>query len=168
MKKPTLLLAFSILSSQQRWITSYYRLLGVFSPSLWRLCWFPITWFFITIICLFDFFADLLSLSYTNPNEEYLLKSIYHIEHYGIIVSIGALYESKNSAWVIQFAINYISCFHLTALHMEIDYFATPKIFILISTIMTWAKSKPPDPVSSMKVLIFFFTEYFHLMGNIN
>ncbi|NXK06479.1 KAD7 kinase, partial [Herpetotheres cachinnans] len=33
-----------------------------------------------------------------------------------------------------------------SALHMEIEYFATPKLFILISTIMSWAKSKSPDP----------------------
>ncbi|XP_063188884.1 adenylate kinase 7 isoform X2 [Chroicocephalus ridibundus] len=33
-----------------------------------------------------------------------------------------------------------------SALHMEIAHFATPKMFILISTIMSWAKSKPPDP----------------------
>ncbi|NXY77503.1 KAD7 kinase, partial [Glareola pratincola] len=33
-----------------------------------------------------------------------------------------------------------------SALHMEIAHFATPKLFILISTIMSWAKSKPPDP----------------------
>ncbi|XP_072193424.1 adenylate kinase 7 isoform X3 [Excalfactoria chinensis] len=33
-----------------------------------------------------------------------------------------------------------------SALHTEIENFATPKIFILISTVMSWAKSKPPDP----------------------
>ncbi|KFW09825.1 Adenylate kinase 7, partial [Fulmarus glacialis] len=33
-----------------------------------------------------------------------------------------------------------------SALHIEIEHFATPKLFILISTIMSWAKSKPPDP----------------------
>ncbi|XP_049684749.1 adenylate kinase 7 isoform X2 [Accipiter gentilis] len=33
-----------------------------------------------------------------------------------------------------------------SALHMEIEHFATPKLFILLSTIMSWAKSKPPDP----------------------
>ncbi|KAM6273345.1 adenylate kinase 7 [Porphyrio hochstetteri] len=33
-----------------------------------------------------------------------------------------------------------------SALHMEIEHFATPKLFILISTIMSWAKSKFPDP----------------------
>ncbi|NXP09714.1 KAD7 kinase, partial [Thinocorus orbignyianus] len=33
-----------------------------------------------------------------------------------------------------------------SALHMEIANFATPKLFILISTIMSWANSKPPDP----------------------
>ncbi|XP_035184046.1 adenylate kinase 7 isoform X2 [Oxyura jamaicensis] len=36
-----------------------------------------------------------------------------------------------------------------SALHTEIEHFATPKIFILISTIMSWAKSKPPDPEDS-------------------
>ncbi|NXW89019.1 KAD7 kinase, partial [Alopecoenas beccarii] len=33
-----------------------------------------------------------------------------------------------------------------SALHREIEHFATPKLFILISTIMSWAQSKPPDP----------------------
>ncbi|KFQ82436.1 Adenylate kinase 7, partial [Phoenicopterus ruber ruber] len=33
-----------------------------------------------------------------------------------------------------------------SALHTEIEHFTTPKLFILISTIMSWAKSKPPDP----------------------
>ncbi|NXC41684.1 KAD7 kinase, partial [Penelope pileata] len=33
-----------------------------------------------------------------------------------------------------------------SALHAEIELFATPKLFILISTVMTWARSKPPDP----------------------
>ncbi|KAK2541207.1 hypothetical protein Q9233_000853 [Columba guinea] len=33
-----------------------------------------------------------------------------------------------------------------SALHREIEHFTTPKLFILISTIMTWAQSKPPDP----------------------
>ncbi|XP_065694065.1 adenylate kinase 7 isoform X2 [Patagioenas fasciata] len=33
-----------------------------------------------------------------------------------------------------------------SALHREIEHFTTPKLFILISTIMSWAQSKPPDP----------------------
>ncbi|NXU47769.1 KAD7 kinase, partial [Turnix velox] len=33
-----------------------------------------------------------------------------------------------------------------SALQREIEHFTTPKLFILISTIMSWAKSKPPDP----------------------
>ncbi|XP_053922925.1 adenylate kinase 7 isoform X3 [Cuculus canorus] len=33
-----------------------------------------------------------------------------------------------------------------TELHMDIEHFTTPKLFILISTIMSWANSKPPDP----------------------
>ncbi|XP_050192743.1 adenylate kinase 7 isoform X2 [Myiozetetes cayanensis] len=33
-----------------------------------------------------------------------------------------------------------------SALHKEIENFAKPKLFILISTIMTWANTKPTDP----------------------
>ncbi|OXB64311.1 hypothetical protein ASZ78_010695, partial [Callipepla squamata] len=35
----------------------------------------------------------------------------------------------------------------VSPLRMEIEHFATPKMFILISTVMSWAKSKPPDPI---------------------
>nr|XP_046149126.1 adenylate kinase 7a isoform X2 [Oncorhynchus gorbuscha] len=34
----------------------------------------------------------------------------------------------------------------ISALHSDIESFASPKIFILISTVMTWAMSKPADP----------------------
>ncbi|XP_074765379.1 adenylate kinase 7 isoform X4 [Athene noctua] len=34
----------------------------------------------------------------------------------------------------------------IRTLHTEMEHFATPKLFILISTIMSWAKSKLPDP----------------------
>lgn len=34
------------------------------------------------------------------------------------------------------------------ALHSEIEHFKSSKIFILLSTIMTWAMTKPADPVS--------------------
>uniref|UniRef100_A0A668T240 Nucleoside-diphosphate kinase n=1 Tax=Oreochromis aureus TaxID=47969 RepID=A0A668T240_OREAU len=33
-----------------------------------------------------------------------------------------------------------------SALHSEVEHFSGPKLFILISTIMTWACSKPADP----------------------
>ncbi|NWQ75259.1 KAD7 kinase, partial [Columbina picui] len=33
-----------------------------------------------------------------------------------------------------------------SALHRETEHFTTQKLFILISTIMSWAQSKPPDP----------------------
>ncbi|XP_033112222.1 adenylate kinase 7-like [Anneissia japonica] len=34
----------------------------------------------------------------------------------------------------------------VSALHAELERFKTPKMFILLSTVMTWAKSKPLDP----------------------
>ena len=36
----------------------------------------------------------------------------------------------------------------ISSLHAEIDNFDNPKMFILISTVLTWANSKPLDPVS--------------------
>lgn len=36
----------------------------------------------------------------------------------------------------------------VSSLHTEIEHFDGPKLFILISSVMTWAKSKPLDPVS--------------------
>ncbi|XP_062857082.1 adenylate kinase 7a isoform X2 [Trichomycterus rosablanca] len=34
----------------------------------------------------------------------------------------------------------------ISALHGEIEHFTSPKMFILVSTLMTWAMTKPPDP----------------------
>ncbi|MCI4389630.1 hypothetical protein PGIGA_G00100390 [Pangasianodon gigas] len=36
----------------------------------------------------------------------------------------------------------------VSALHSEIEHFTFPKMFILVSTLMTWAKTKPADPDS--------------------
>ena len=39
-------------------------------------------------------------------------------------------------------------CVLCLALHDNISHFSGPKMFILISTVMTWACSKSVDPVS--------------------
>ena len=39
------------------------------------------------------------------------------------------------------------ACWAISALHSEIERIDKAKTFILISTVMTWAKSKPADPV---------------------
>ena len=44
---------------------------------------------------------------------------------------------------------NIFSTFFLLALHAELENFNTMKVFICLSTVMTWARSKPLDPVSS-------------------
>lgn len=36
----------------------------------------------------------------------------------------------------------------LSALHAELENFKKLKVFICLSTVMTWARSKPLDPVS--------------------
>lgn len=40
-------------------------------------------------------------------------------------------------------------CLVLTALNEEVGHFEKRKVFILVSTVMTWARSKPLDPVST-------------------
>ena len=40
------------------------------------------------------------------------------------------------------------ACWDISALNSELERIDKPKIFILLSTVMTWAKSKPADPVS--------------------
>ena len=40
------------------------------------------------------------------------------------------------------------ACWAISALNSELERIDKPKIFILLSTVMTWAKSKPADPVS--------------------
>lgn len=38
------------------------------------------------------------------------------------------------------------ACWAITSLHNELEKIDKPKLFILLSTVMTWAKSKPTDP----------------------
>ena len=35
----------------------------------------------------------------------------------------------------------------VSSLHTEIEHFDAPKMFVLLSSVMTWAKTKPLDPV---------------------
>jgi len=40
------------------------------------------------------------------------------------------------------------ACWTISALHSQLDKIDKPKMFILLSTVMTWAKTKPVDPVN--------------------
>lgn len=51
------------------------------------------------------------------------------------------------------------ACWAISALHSEIDKIDKPKIFILVSPILTWAKTKPADPVTMTFSLIDYSTK---------
>jgi adenylate kinase len=44
------------------------------------------------------------------------------------------------------------ACWAVTSLHSELERIDKPKVFILLSTAMTWAKCKPADPVRSIRL----------------
>ncbi|NXQ52349.1 KAD7 kinase, partial [Anthoscopus minutus] len=71
--------------------------------------------------------------TYAVPSREALLSHLLECE----IV----LYNITEDANQIEEA-----TWAATALHKEIETFSKQKLFILISTIMTWANTKPPDP----------------------
>jgi adenylate kinase len=50
------------------------------------------------------------------------------------------------------------ACWAISVLHSQLEKIDKPKIFILLSTCMTWAKTKPSDPVSS-----FYFFKFLKL-----
>jgi len=46
---------------------------------------------------------------------------------------------------------------HHLALNEQIDNFNAMKIFICISTVLTWARTKPLDPVSTINLIVLNF-----------
>lgn len=58
--------------------------------------------------------------------------------------------ELQNTEFLLIFMmIALFPQFIFTEIHSDLEKIEKPKMFILISTVMTWAKSKPLDPVSS-------------------
>ena len=49
-----------------------------------------------------------------------------------------------------------VLCLLPTEIHSDLEKVDKPKMFILISTVMTWAKSKSLDPVSNQFVFLYF------------
>ncbi|NWX96505.1 KAD7 kinase, partial [Nothoprocta ornata] len=63
---------------------------------------------------------------------------------YQVVGTLSKAEGSKPSFAVETYAVS--SSLVISSLRTEMQQFETPKIFILISTIMSWAKSKPIDP----------------------
>uniref|UniRef100_A0A3Q2PMF6 Adenylate kinase 7b n=1 Tax=Fundulus heteroclitus TaxID=8078 RepID=A0A3Q2PMF6_FUNHE len=70
---------------------------------------------------------------YHHPDRETLLSKL--MECQVVIYNISHDAEQVDEAtWAV------------TALHNQIEHFSSPKLFILVSTVMTWASSLPLDP----------------------
>ena len=64
--------------------------------------------------------------------------------------------QTEEASWAMQGGLsNYVieissDCGMLLALHDHLDDYSTPKVFVCVSTVLTWAKSKVLDPVSRL------------------
>lgn len=81
--------------------------------------------------------------------------------------------ELQNTEFLLIFMmIALFPQFIFTEIHSDLEKIEKPKMFILISTVMTWAKSKPLDPVSSLiiaraRVLGPQFKQYMNTLSTI-
>lgn len=79
--------------------------------------------------------------------------------------------ELQNTEFLLIFMmIALFPQFIFTEIHSDLEKIEKPKMFILISTVMTWAKSKPLDPVSSLiiaRVLGPQFKQYMNILSTI-
>ena len=47
---------------------------------------------------------------------------------------------------------HHLLCVCATALHDGLSAFASQKVFVCVTTVLTWARSKPLDPVSRIRL----------------
>ncbi|XP_036941835.1 adenylate kinase 7-like isoform X1 [Acanthopagrus latus] len=79
---------------------------------------------------------------YTSPTEAELLERLLECDV--IVYNIsenGSQQQLEEATWAI------------TALHAEMENFKSRKMFILVSTVMTWARTKPQNP-DTMDILL--------------
>ena len=62
--------------------------------------------------------------------------------------------QTEEASWAMQGKLSIslkrmVNCAMLLALHDHLDDYSTPKVFVCVSTVLTWAKSKVLDPVST-------------------
>ncbi|XP_028250511.1 adenylate kinase 7 [Parambassis ranga] len=80
-----------------------------------------------------------------NEDRKYVLEDYFHPDREQLLGKLMecdvVIYNISQHAEQVEEAF-----WAVTALHKEIDNFSGPKMFILVSTVMTWACSKPVDP----------------------
>ncbi|XP_030577485.1 adenylate kinase 7-like isoform X2 [Archocentrus centrarchus] len=78
---------------------------------------------------------DFLREKYESPTKDELLQHLLECD-----VAVYNVSESATERQVEE------ATWALTALHDEMESFKSQKFFILVSTVMTWAMTKPPNP----------------------
>ncbi|XP_060037002.1 adenylate kinase 7 [Erinaceus europaeus] len=80
-----------------------------------------------------------------NPQPEFALETYYAISREDLLMRLlecdAVVYNITESPAQVEEAIWAVS-----ALNEEVNHFEKRKLFILVSTVMTWARSKPLDP----------------------
>ncbi|XP_030574781.1 adenylate kinase 7 [Archocentrus centrarchus] len=81
----------------------------------------------------------------SDEDRPYVVEQYYHLDRGELLSKLMGcdvvIYNVTQHADQVEEALWAVS-----ALHNEIEQFSGPKVFILISTVMTWACSKPVDP----------------------
>lgn len=113
-----------------------------------RLCTHMNRWWWKLFVC--DF-SGAMVLSWLLLSSPVTLSCTMWLSRLARLMKLALLYRViKLKKRMLQPHSSYLLC--AAALHDQLSTFTTQKVFVLVSTVLTWARSKPLDPVSCNNV----------------